>query len=119
MVVLPLLLLLLRAPPCRSPFSLLFSPSRVRWPSAVPLCAPPSLLGPLGARQQVFYDPKEGTKVSEIAEGSEGAHAGSITGCCWSPDSLKVATCSLDKTVKVWDAGTVCPYALFLFLFCT
>ena len=42
----------------------------------------------------------------EVAEGSEGAHVGSIPSCCWSSDSLKVATASADKTVKVWDATT-------------
>lgn len=65
-------------------------------------------LASVGAdRKIVFYDPKEGTKISEIAEGvDDGAHSASIISCCWSPDSTKLATCSLDKTVKVWDASS-------------
>jgi len=64
-----------------------------------------SKLASVGAdRKIVFYDSKEGAKVSEITEATEGAHTSSIVHCCWSPDSTKLATCSLDKTVKVWDA---------------
>jgi WD40 repeat protein len=66
-----------------------------------------SNLASVGAdRRIVFYDAKDGTKKSEVVEGSEGAHTSSILSCCWSPDSLKLATASLDKTVKVWNAAT-------------
>lgn len=66
-----------------------------------------SKLASVGAdRRIVFYEPKDGVKVSEIVEGGEGAHSSSILTCAWSPDSAVLATGSLDKTVKVWDAAT-------------
>ena len=40
-----------------------------------------------------------------MVEGGEGSHSGSILGLCWSPDSARLATCSMDKTVKVWDCS--------------
>lgn len=30
-------------------------------------------------------------------------HKRSVTGCCFDPDSQKVASVSLDKSVKIWD----------------
>nr|KAF6319022.1 WD repeat domain 88 [Pipistrellus kuhlii] len=30
-------------------------------------------------------------------------HARSVTGCCFDPDSQKVASVSLDKSIKIWD----------------
>jgi WD40 repeat protein len=65
-------------------------------------------LASVGAdRRIVFYDAKEGNKTSEIIEGSPDAHTSSIINCCWSPDSAKLMTCSLDKTVKIWDTNAM------------
>ncbi len=32
----------------------------------------------------------------------ENAHAGGIYSLCWWPDGSKFATCSADKTIKIW-----------------
>jgi WD repeat-containing protein 1 (actin-interacting protein 1) len=73
-------------------------------------------LASVGAdRRIVFYDSKEGNKTSEIVEGSPDAHTGSIISCCWSPDSTKLMTCSLDKTVKVWDTNAMTCETTFTF----
>ena len=30
-------------------------------------------------------------------------HTGALTFCCWNPDDMLLATCSLDSLVKLWD----------------
>lgn len=39
-------------------------------------------------------------------------HANNIMDLCWSPDSTRVATSSLDNTVMIWDVATSCRIAL-------
>lgn len=31
------------------------------------------------------------------------AHEKDITGVCWSPDDMLLATCSLDNSIAIWD----------------
>jgi WD40 repeat protein len=51
----------------------------------------------------VLYEGKTGIVVATIAEDKmEGNHTMAIIGVCWI-DNLTFATCSLDRTVKVWD----------------
>lgn len=62
----------------------------------------------------VLYDGKVGTVLGLIAEDkSVGNHTMAIIGVCWLDDNT-IATCSLDKTVKVWDVvEKVLKYTLY------
>lgn len=51
----------------------------------------------------VIYDGKDGSVKYVLSEDkAEGAHTGAIIGVTWL-DNTTIATCSLDKSVKVWD----------------
>jgi WD repeat-containing protein 1 (actin-interacting protein 1) len=49
-----------------------------------------------------FYDGKTGEKLDYALNGD--MHKAGIYSIAWSSDSKQVATCSADKTIKVWDA---------------
>ncbi|XP_008138305.2 WD repeat-containing protein 88 isoform X2 [Eptesicus fuscus] len=46
-----------------------------------------------------IIDARNATTVSHIKD----HHKRSVTGCCFDPDSQKVASVSLDKSIKIWD----------------
>lgn len=51
----------------------------------------------------VLYDGKDGSVLATITEDkATGNHTMAIIGVCWL-DNSTIATCSLDRTVKVWD----------------
>ena len=35
-------------------------------------------------------------------------HTADVTGVCWSPDGNKLASCSTDNTIKIWDINKKC-----------
>ena len=43
----------------------------------------------------------------ELTATKESAHSMSITSVAYSPDGTKIVSGSLDKTIKVWDAGAL------------
>lgn len=43
-------------------------------------------------------------KTAEVVKEIENAHKGSIYSLAWFEDSARFATCSADKTVKIWEA---------------
>lgn len=49
----------------------------------------------------VLLDAKTGDTLKELDD----AHKGSIYSIAWFEDSTKFATCSADKTVKIWEAA--------------
>jgi WD40 repeat protein len=53
-----------------------------------------------GDRKIWLYDGKTGEPKGQIGEN---VHAGSIFGVAWDKDSKKIATCSADQTVRIWD----------------
>lgn len=55
-------------------------------------------------KKGIFYDGKEGTKVSELS--ADGGHAGGIYACSWNKSGDRLLTASADKTVKIWDVAT-------------
>lgn len=55
-------------------------------------------------RTGLLFDGKTGEQVGALA--SEGAHAGGLYGCVFSPDSTQLLTASGDKTCKLWDAAS-------------
>jgi WD40 repeat protein len=61
----------------------------------------------------VLYDGKDGNVLYTLAEDkSTGNHTMAIMGVCWINDTT-IATCSLDKSVKVWDlTEKVCKFTL-------
>jgi WD40 repeat protein len=61
----------------------------------------------------IIYDGKDAHVISTIAEDKFNEnHTGAIIGVCWL-DNKTIATCSLDKLVKVWDIEEkVCKYTL-------
>lgn len=62
----------------------------------------------------VIYDGKDGDVQYVLAEDkSNGNHRMAIIGVCWL-DNNTLGTCSLDRTVKVWDLNDkVCKYTLY------
>jgi len=52
-------------------------------------------------RRIQIYEGKTG-ECEDVIEHGEG-HTGSIYSCAFSPGSDKLATCSADKSVKIWD----------------
>ena len=56
-------------------------------------------------KKVVLYDSKESNSELIADEKKEGNHKGAITGLYWL-SSKEFVTCSLDKTVKVWDIST-------------
>lgn len=48
----------------------------------------------------VLMDAKTGEIIKEL----ENAHKGSIYSVAWFEDSSRFATCSADKTVKIWES---------------
>lgn len=63
-------------------------------------------------RTGVIYDGKDGSVVCKFSDKDK--HNGAITSCSWSPDSKQIATCSMDKSVKVWDDAGNCVGTLAL-----
>ena len=54
-------------------------------------------------RKIVLYDAKDGSVKDIISQDkAEGAHTGAIISVIWL-DNTSIATCSLDKSIKVWD----------------
>jgi WD40 repeat protein len=51
--------------------------------------------------EAVLYDVEHGTRLRSLR-----GHAGPLTGVAYSRDGLRLATSSLDHTVKLWDAAT-------------
>ncbi len=62
----------------------------------------------------VLYDAIEGEVLFTLAvDKAPGNHSMAITGVCWL-DNSTIATCSIDKTVKVWDLNEkTLKYSLF------
>lgn len=60
-----------------------------------------------GDKRVILYDAKTFELIKELTP--EDKHTSSILDVCWSPDSKQFATCSMDRTVKVWDveSGTI------------
>lgn len=51
-------------------------------------------------KKMVLMDAKTGEIIKEL----ENAHKGSIYSVAWFEDSSRFATCSADKTVKIWES---------------
>jgi WD40 repeat protein len=62
----------------------------------------------------VIYDGKDASTLVKLAEDkSPDNHTAAIIGVCWI-DNKTIATCSLDKSIKVWDIEEkVCKYTIF------
>jgi len=43
----------------------------------------------------------------ELKAEKQSAHSGSVTSVAYSPDGSTIVSGSYDKTIKVWDAGTL------------